>query len=80
MKEKTIPKEVKLKISAALKGRKVSQKTRKLMSAAASGRKRPEKTLLKMALNNNKRQPIILTDLESGICKKFIFMRDAAEY
>lgn len=63
MKERTVSVEVKLRISAALKGRKVYQETRKLRSAAASGRKRTEKTLLKMALNNNKTQPIILTTL-----------------
>lgn len=80
MKERTILEEVKLIISVALKGRGVSQRTRKLMSVAASGRKRNQETLLKMALNNNKRQPIILTNLESGIYKKFLFIKDAAEY
>ncbi len=39
MKERTILQEVKLRISVAIKGRGVSQKTRKLMSVAASGRK-----------------------------------------
>jgi len=42
MKERTILGEVKLRISVALKGRGVSQKTRKLMSVAASGRKRTQ--------------------------------------
>ncbi len=79
MKERTILQEVKLRISVAIKGRGVSQKTRKLMSVAASGRKLTQETLLNMALNN-KTQCIILTNLESGIYKKFLLMKDAAEY
>jgi group I intron endonuclease len=80
MKERTVSEEVKLKISAALKGRKITEETKKLISTAALGRKRTKKTLLKMAFNNNKRQPIILTNLESDSSKEFIFMKDAAEY
>lgn len=73
-KVRTVSEEVKLRINAAFKGREVSQETRKLMSAAASGRIRTEETLLKRALNYNKIQPIILTKLETGIAKNFIFM------
>ncbi len=50
------------------------------MSVSALGRRRTEKTLLKMALNNNKRQTIILTNPETGIYKEFPFMKQAAEY
>ena len=50
------------------------------MSTAALGRKLTKETLLKMALNNNKRQPIILTNLDSSSSKEFLFMKDAAKY
>lgn len=33
-----------------------------------------------MALSINKRQLILLTNIDNGISKKFVFMKDAAEY
>lgn len=80
MRERVVSKELKLKISAALKGREVSTETRKLISEAASVRRHTKEGLLKLALNNNKRQPIVLTNLETGISKEFSFMKEAAEY
>lgn len=80
MKNKTVSEEVRLKISATLKNRKVSDETRKLMSKACIGRKFSKETLLKLSLNNNKRQPVILTNLETGFSQEFLFMKDAAKY
>lgn len=33
-----------------------------------------------MALNNQKRQHIVLTKIETGITKKYLFTKDAAHY
>lgn len=35
---------------------------------------------MKLALNNNKRQTVKLTSVETGESKEFIFIREAAEY
>jgi group I intron endonuclease len=80
MKEPTLSEEVKLKISAATKDRKLSQETHQLISKSSLGHKHTKDTLLKMTLNNNKRQPIVLTNLNTGTYKEFPFMTEAAKY
>ena len=80
MKEPTLSEEVKLRISAATKCRKLSQETHQLISKSSLGHKHTKDTLLKMALNNNKRQPIVLTNLNTGTYKEFPFMKEAAKY
>jgi len=42
--------------------------------------KHTKDTLLKMALNNNKRQPFVLTNLSTGTYKEFLCMKEAAKY
>jgi len=69
MKERTLSEEVKLRISATIKSRKLSQETRQLITKSSLGHKHTKDTLLKMALNNNKRQPIVLTNLNTGTYK-----------
>jgi group I intron endonuclease len=80
MKDRVISEELKSRISATLKGREITKSTRELISKALTGIKRSEDTVLKMAQGNQKRQPIILTNIETGISKEFSFMKDAAKY
>jgi len=80
MRDRTVSEDVKERISAALLGRKFTPETLKAMSEAALGRKASEETKLKLALNNNKRQIVILTNLETGESKEFLFVKQAAEF
>jgi hypothetical protein len=50
------------------------------VAGSSFGFKHTKDTLLKMALNNNKRQPIILTNLNTGTYKEFPLMKEAAKY
>lgn len=77
MNKRIVSEKVKSSISTALKGREFSKNTRELISKALLGCKRNKYTLLKMAFSNYKRQPIIITNIETGI---FPFMKEAAEY
>ena len=62
MRKCIVSEKVKLRMSVAFKGWKFSQETRKLISKYNTGWKRTKDTLLKMVFNNNKRQPITLTN------------------
>lgn len=59
----------------------MTPEVRQRISEASLGRKvvNPE-TLLKLALNNNKRQNVLLTNIETGETKKFLFVKEAAEF
>nr|YP_009160660.1 GIY-YIG endonuclease [Hirsutella minnesotensis]AKR17989.1 GIY-YIG endonuclease [Hirsutella minnesotensis] len=80
MKNKTVSEDIRKKISATLQGRKFTPETLQHMSDAALGRKASEQTKLKLALNNNKRQIVKLTNVETGELKEFLFVKQAAEY
>jgi group I intron endonuclease len=80
MSNRIVSNELKTRISAALKGRKASEETRNLKRLALLRRKCSKERLEQMAQSNTFKQPIILTNTETGEDKEFSSLTDAAKF
>src|SRR6266540_1208083 len=80
MKSRVVSDVARAKISTALKGREVSEETRDLKRKALLGGKHSKETVEKMTLSNTFRQPILLTNMETGETQEFTSMTEAGKY